>query len=105
MGKSGINDYNQTTGMKRFRCSDCDFDLCEKCFNSDLDPRTAKEEITDETRKELITAFRAFDADGDGFIDECEMKAKMKEVGEELTEEEYEEMIDAADINKDGKIS
>ncbi len=29
---SGITDFDQTTGMKRFKCEKCDFDLCEKCL-------------------------------------------------------------------------
>jgi len=29
--KSGITDYFQTYGFNRFRCEECDFDLCEKC--------------------------------------------------------------------------
>ena len=30
---SGINGFNQTTGIPRFRCEKCDFDLCKNCFN------------------------------------------------------------------------
>ena len=30
---SGITGFNQTTGIPRFRCEKCDFDLCENCMN------------------------------------------------------------------------
>ena len=30
---SGITGFNQTIGIKRFRCEQCDFDLCENCMN------------------------------------------------------------------------
>jgi len=29
---SGITGFRQTNGMSRYRCDDCDFDLCEKCM-------------------------------------------------------------------------
>ena len=30
---SGISGYPQTKNFKRFRCMQCDYDLCEKCMN------------------------------------------------------------------------
>ncbi len=30
--KSGITGFEQTSGMNRFRCADCDYDLCEACY-------------------------------------------------------------------------
>lgn len=30
---SGITGFRQTKNMKRFRCVQCDYDLCEKCMN------------------------------------------------------------------------
>ena len=30
---SGITDFNQSTGIPRFRCETCDFDLCRKCMD------------------------------------------------------------------------
>jgi hypothetical protein len=30
---SGINGFNQTNSIPRFRCEKCDFDLCKKCMN------------------------------------------------------------------------
>lgn len=34
--KSGFVGFHQTSGIKRFRCNDCDFDLCLKCMNAYL---------------------------------------------------------------------
>lgn len=34
--KSGFVGFLQTLGIKRFRCNDCDFDLCLKCMNAYL---------------------------------------------------------------------
>jgi len=31
---SGTTGFHQTTGMQRFRCEKCDYDLCGKCFYS-----------------------------------------------------------------------
>lgn len=30
---TGITGFQQTKGISRFRCDECDFDLCEKCMN------------------------------------------------------------------------
>ena len=30
---SGITDFHQSAGLPRFRCEECDFDLCENCMN------------------------------------------------------------------------
>ena len=34
---NNITDYKQTNGIKRFRCMQCGYDLCEKCFNKYFD--------------------------------------------------------------------
>ena len=48
--------------------------------------------------------FRAFDRNGDGFICKTEFKHCMMQFGDRFTDEEVEELIKEADINKDGKI-
>lgn len=55
--------------------------------------------------QELERAFRAFDGNGDGFIDVGELKQAMIELGEPLTEEETTEMLSNSDINEDGKLN
>ena len=34
---SGITDFNQSKGLKRFRCVSCDFDLCLRCMENYYD--------------------------------------------------------------------
>ena len=29
---SGITDFRESQGLSRFRCAECDFDFCEKCY-------------------------------------------------------------------------
>ena len=57
-----------------------------------------------DTDEELRAAFRAFDADGNGYISHAELKAVMQSLGEGLTDAEIMEMIIEADLNGDGQI-
>jgi Ca2+-binding EF-hand superfamily protein len=53
----------------------------------------------------LTEMFKAFDKDGNGYIDKEELKNTMtNDLGIPLTEKETTEMINEADVNKDGKI-
>ena len=61
----------------------------------------AKEE---DPEKELLEAFKFFDKDDSGKISAEELRYVMLNFGEQLTEEEADEMIKEADINKDGEI-
>ncbi|XP_069131579.1 calmodulin-2-like [Argopecten irradians] len=62
-----------------------------------------KEEEQD-PEEALREAFKVFDKDGNGFISAKELQYTMKNLGNELTEEEVDEMIQEADVNNDGKI-
>ncbi|KAH8693870.1 putative calmodulin [Talaromyces proteolyticus] len=53
---------------------------------------------------ELREAFRVFDQDGSGSIDAEEIRRVMKSIGENLTDEEIDDMIRQADANGDGTI-
>lgn len=53
---------------------------------------------------ELRTAFRVFDMDGNGTIDEKELRVTMNKLGENLSDDDVRAMIHAADRNGDGKI-
>jgi len=52
----------------------------------------------------LLQAFKQFDKDGNGFIDASELKKTMRELGQNLTDDEIESMMKEADTNGDGKI-
>ena len=58
-----------------------------------------------DSREEVEKVFRLFDEDGAGFITFRSLKKVCAELGEGLTEEEMQEMIDEADKDQDGKIS
>ena len=34
-----IDDFEKSKNQKRFRCMQCDYDLCEKCMNKNYDPK------------------------------------------------------------------
>ncbi|NXO55222.1 CETN1 protein, partial [Aramus guarauna] len=54
--------------------------------------------------KEILQAFEVFDCDGTGKISFENLKVVASEVGENITDEELQEMIDEADVNGDGEV-
>jgi centrin-1 len=57
------------------------------------------------SRQEILKAFRLFDDDGTGSITFKNLKRVAKELGENMTDEELQEMIDEADIDEDGEVN
>ena len=57
-----------------------------------------------DTEEELIEAFKVFDRDGNGLISAHELRFVMTTAGEQLTDDEIDEMIREADIDGDGYI-
>jgi calmodulin len=53
---------------------------------------------------EILSAFKVFDKDGNGFISAAELRHIMKKLGQKFTDEELDEMIRGADIDGDGQI-
>ncbi|XP_078313154.1 calmodulin-like [Crassostrea virginica] len=64
-----------------------------------------KEMKKTDTEEELREAFRIFDRSGNGYINAKELKHGMVFLGERLSDEEVEEMMNEADSDRDGKIS
>merc|ERR1712109_362857 len=54
---------------------------------------------------EIRLAFNVFDGDGNGFINRQELAVVMNNLGERLTQEEIQTMIDEADLDGDGQIN
>ena len=58
-----------------------------------------------DSHEEMIKAFRLFDDDETGKISFRNLKRVAKELGENMTDEELQEMIDEADRDGDGEIN
>ena len=58
-----------------------------------------------QAEEEVINAFRVFDKEGNGLIASSELKHIMMTIGDKMTEEEAEEMVNEADIDEDGMIN
>ena len=56
-----------------------------------------------DSREEIMKAFKLFDTDEKGKISFKDLKRVAKELGENMTDEELQEMIDEADRDGDGE--
>jgi len=65
----------------------------------------AKKENDEEAEDEIREAFKVFDGDGNGFISRTELRHVMLNLGEQVSEEECDAMVDEADIDGDGCIN
>ena len=56
------------------------------------------------SQRELVTYFKFFDKDGSGRIDRDEFKNAMTSLGERLTEDELNTILEDADMNGNGEL-
>ena len=73
-------------------------------FGAFLDLMTTKMAERD-PREEMLKAFRLFDEDESGKISFKNLKRVAKELGENMNDDEIQEMIDEADRDGDGEIN
>merc|ERR1712172_143466 len=57
------------------------------------------------SEKEIYDAFRVFDKDGNGFISPAELRYVMTKMGQVITNEEVDQMIQEADLDGDGQVN
>ncbi|XP_075807172.1 centrin-4 [Microtus pennsylvanicus] len=74
------------------------------CFEDFFAIMSVKMNEKDE-KEEMLKAFKLFDDDATGTISLNNIKRVAKELGENLTEEELQEMLDEADRDGDGEIN
>lgn len=102
MQSLGFDAKNQTifqmiSDLDRNKSGDIDFDEF-------LDMMTARMSDKD-TREDINKVFRLFDDDGTGSISLKNLRRVARELGETMTDEELQEMIDRADSNSDSLVS
>lgn len=61
--------------------------------------------IEDDSRENIDHIFSLFDTERTGFITVKDLRRIAHELGEDLTEEDLEDMIKGADENQDGAVS
>ena len=54
---------------------------------------------------DVIAAFKVFDKNGDGYISSDELRQVMTQLGEKLTDDELDDMIQEADTDGDGQVN
>lgn len=64
----------------------------------------AKRMQESDPEQEMLDAFKVFDKNGDGHISATELKQVMDSLGEKLSKEEIDEMINDADKDGNGQI-
>ncbi|GBG84859.1 hypothetical protein CBR_g39235 [Chara braunii] len=79
-------------------------DFVEAFGKSEYVAAIARVESTDECGNEMLEAFRIFDKNGDGKITIDELKQALNGLGVKAREDEVDELMKQADVNRDGSV-
>lgn len=60
---------------------------------------------SEDEEQDLLAAFKVFDLDNDGYITKDELRIAMEMIGEEISEDQLNHIMEIADTDKDGKIN
>lgn len=57
------------------------------------------------SEEEIIECFKVFDREGSGYLEAKELRKVLANLGEQLTEEEIEDMLKVANLDQDGQLN
>ena len=96
---------NPTEAELRELISEVDKDGSNAIDFSEFVRMMSKKMKDTESEEEIIDAFKVFDKSGDGLISAVELRHVLTNLGEKLSEEEVDEMLQEANIDSDGNIN
>ncbi|XP_052276489.1 uncharacterized protein LOC127875463 [Dreissena polymorpha] len=83
------------------------YNIKNKKVSLEVFEQIMEEELLSKTNPEfdLLEAFRIFDRDGNGTLDRDELKRCLTSLGEQLTDQEVDELFDQLDTDRSGTLS
>ena len=98
-------EWSETDVDRLFTAADVDNDGCGTIEYVEFMTMMTHMILNRDPKDEILKAFRLFDDDETGKISFKNLKRVAKELGERMTDEELQEMIDEADRDGDGEVN